>query len=293
MPDRPLSNSRGSVASRAGGPSRSTQPEVANDGARNMRLSSSPLVSRGRIPSDSLHSDKSISKNLKSHDGLPAMPNGINSKMVDRNVPARKPLALSEKQPAVVSLQVKKPIKSPPTRDVKSTVPAVRESSGFGRNLSRKSLDMALRHMDIRKNTPSGYKSFMSNVPASSLYSVRSSNGRGLSSSSVADSPMATSSNASSEHSMSIVIDREESELGDEMLSEKGSKASPISQPDSYNERRVNSWLGSPHYANGNNTDILQVFEQGIERLSSTESPLISQYEGTIECDNFTLEPIQ
>eukprot|EP00250_Pteridium_aquilinum_P019177 c24333_g1_i1 orf=451-2469(-) len=293
MPDRPLSNSRGSVASRVGG-TRSTQPEVANDSVRNMRLSSSPLVTRGRVSSDSVNSDKSSIRNGKPHDTLPtALSNGMNSKMVDRNAPIRKPLVLSEKQSAAVSLQVKKPIKSTPVRDVKPTTPSVRESSGFGRNLSKKSLDMALRHMDIRKNTPSGYKSFMSNVPASSLYSVRSGNGRGLSSSSVADSPMATSSNASSEHSMSIVIDREGSEVGDEMLSEKGSKASSISQPDSYNERRVSSWLGSPHYVNGHNTDILQVFEQGIERLSNTESPLISHYEGTMECDNFTLEPIQ
>lgn len=210
--------------------------------------------------------------------------------MVDRSVPARKPLVFSEKQSTVLSLQDKKLIRSSPVR----TVPAVRESSGFGRNLSRKSLDMALRHMDIRKNTQSGYKSFMSNVPASSLFSVSSSNGRGVSGSSVAHSPMATSSNASSEHSMGIAIDRdrEGSEIGDEMLSEKGSKASSIGQVDSYNERRVNSWLGSPHYANGNNTDILQEFEQGIERLSSTESPLISPYEGKVGCENFTLEPI-
>ncbi|KAI5065043.1 hypothetical protein GOP47_0019738 [Adiantum capillus-veneris] len=292
MPDRPLSNSRGSVASRASG-TKLAQPEVTSNNARSLRLSSSPLTTRGRVSSDSLNSEKSLSKG-KPHDALQStLSNGIQSKMVDRTVSTRKPLVLPEKPSAGISSQVKKPVKSSPVRDLKSTTPSVRESTGFGRNLSKKSLDMALRHMDIRKNTPSSFKSFMSNVPTSSLYSVRSSNGRGLSSSSVADSPMATSSNASSEHSFRIAIDQEGSEIGDEMVSEKGSKTSPISQPDSYNERKVNSWLGSPNYANGNNADILQVFEQGIERLSSTESPLISHSDGGVKCDNFTLEPIQ
>lgn len=194
----------------------------------------------------------------------------------------------------MVNPHVKRPTKSTPTlRDVKSTITSVRESSGFGRNLSKKSLDMALRHMDIRRSTPTGFKSFMSNVPASSLYSVRSGNGRLHSS--VGDSPMATSSNASSEHSMSIVLDPEGSEPCDEAISEKGIKISPASQPDSVvslsKERTINNWLGSPDYRD-NNVEIMQLFEQGIERLSGSESPLVSQLEGAAECVNFTLEGI-
>lgn len=293
MVDRPLSNSRGSLASTAGvtATAKATQPEAADAGARNR-------LTRGRL-SDSLNGDKSIFRNGKTHDAPVGVPlsNGIGSKMVDRAMPSRKPLLSSqEKQSAVVTPQPKRLVKSTPLRDVKSTS-LVRESSGFGRNLSKKSLDMALRHMDIRRSTQSGFQSFMSNVPASSLYSVRSGNGRSLSTSTIADSPMATSSNASSEHSMSIVIDPEGSEVGDETSSEKGSKASSASQPDPSftlsNDRNVTCWLGSPAYMDDSNADIMQIFEQGIERLSSTESPLVSQQEGTIECDNFSLEPIE
>ncbi|KAH7444994.1 hypothetical protein KP509_02G101500 [Ceratopteris richardii] len=293
--DRPVSNSRGSLASRAAG-TRPTQPDGASDGTRNLRLSGSPVVTRGRISTDLSNNDKPGIKNSKQLNAAQAAPaNGIHSKMVDRSVPTRKPVILPEKQSDAVTPQVKKPIKSSPVRDVKSTAP-VRESTGFGRNLSKKSLDMALRHMDIRQNA-SGFKSFMSNVPASSLFSVRSNNGKVFSSSSAADSPVATSSNASSEeHSMTIAVDQDGSDLGDEMLSEKGSKTSLTSQVVSYNERKVNSWLNCPNGINRNhdNIDILQAFEQGIERLSSSESPLVSPCHGSsIECDNFMLDSIQ
>lgn len=66
------------------------------------------------------------------------------------------------------------------------------ENSGFGRSLSKMSLDMALRHMDIRRVT---------NIPASSVYSVRSGSTKSRTAS-VLDSPLATSSNASSEPSI-------------------------------------------------------------------------------------------
>ncbi|MCO5601742.1 hypothetical protein L7F22_055866 [Adiantum nelumboides] len=144
MPDRPLSNSRGSVASRASG-TRPAQPEVKND--RSLRLSGSPLTMRGRLSSDSLNSEKSLGK-AKPHDTLQtALSNGIQSKMVDRTVSTKKSVVLPEKPSAAISSQVKKPVKSSPIRDLKSTTLSARESTGFGRNLSKKSLDMALRHM--------------------------------------------------------------------------------------------------------------------------------------------------
>lgn len=301
--DRPLSNPRGSVALKANATAavKGTQPQPADVGTRNNRRpSSSPLVTRGRVSSDSLNGGKSSGK--PHYAAMISMSNGVGVKMVDKSMPPRKPLPFSqEKIPVVVNTQAKNPVKSAPLRDIKSTSLA-RESSGFGLNLSKKSLDMALRHMDIRGGTPSGFQSFMSNVPTSSLYSVRSrnsrvsSNGRGNSTSSITSSPMATSSNASSEHSMSIVIDPESSELGDETSSEMGSRASPGIQPGPSmamsNERKVSCWLGSPGYMDDSSADIMQIFDQELASLSGPESPLVSQPEGIIDCDDFILDPI-
>ncbi|KAK6135802.1 hypothetical protein DH2020_030497 [Rehmannia glutinosa] len=76
------------------------------------------------------------------------------------------------------------------------------DSSGFGRTLSKKSLDMAIRHMDIRRTIPGNLRPLMTNIPASSMYSVRSGPGPTRRTVSVSDSPLATSSNASSEVSV-------------------------------------------------------------------------------------------
>ncbi|CAN1303733.1 hypothetical protein LINPERPRIM_LOCUS25957 [Linum perenne] len=71
------------------------------------------------------------------------------------------------------------------------------DSTGSGRSLSKKSLDMALRHMDIRRSIRSNLRPLMTNVPASSMYSVRSSGG-GSTRSWTSGSPHGTSSNCSS-----------------------------------------------------------------------------------------------
>jgi len=75
------------------------------------------------------------------------------------------------------------------------------DSSGFGRTLSKKSLDMALRHMDIRRSIPNNLRPLMTSIPASSVHSARSGSTRSRPMS-VSDSPLATSSNASSEPSV-------------------------------------------------------------------------------------------
>ncbi|KAF8103784.1 hypothetical protein N665_0185s0056 [Sinapis alba] len=50
---------------------------------------------------------------------------------------------------------------------------------GFGRNLSKNSFDMALRHMDIKQGSMKGnFRQLATKVPAASLYSVRSSGTR-------------------------------------------------------------------------------------------------------------------
>lgn len=95
------------------------------------------------------------------------------------------------------------------------------DSTGFGRTLSKKSLDMAIRHMDIRRTIPGNLRPLMTNIPASSMYSVRSGSHRGRTIS-VSGSPHATSSNASSEMSVNqngLCLDS--SEIDDEVGSER------------------------------------------------------------------------
>ncbi|VVB12867.1 unnamed protein product [Arabis nemorensis] len=47
---------------------------------------------------------------------------------------------------------------------------------GFGRNLSKSSIDMALRHMDVKRGSMTGnFRPIVTKVPAASLYSVRQS----------------------------------------------------------------------------------------------------------------------
>ncbi|KAJ0442153.1 hypothetical protein HanRHA438_Chr16g0753271 [Helianthus annuus] len=47
------------------------------------------------------------------------------------------------------------------------------ENSGFGRSLSKKSFDMAMRHLDIRRSMPGNMRAMITKIPASSVYSVR------------------------------------------------------------------------------------------------------------------------
>lgn len=76
------------------------------------------------------------------------------------------------------------------------------DNSGFGRTLSKKSFDMALRHLDIRRSMPGNMRAMITKVPASSVYSVRSESTKNHTIS-ASDSPHATSSSASSDHSIS------------------------------------------------------------------------------------------
>ncbi|KAE8711666.1 putative Arginyl-tRNA--protein transferase [Hibiscus syriacus] len=101
---------------------------------------------------------------------------------------------------------------------------------GFGRTLSKKSLDMAMRHMDIRRTISGNQRPLMTNVPASSIYSVRSGSTRSRTVS-VSDSPLATSSTVSSEPSVnnnSFFI--EGSEIDDIDISSERGVSSPTSQ---------------------------------------------------------------
>ncbi|XWS74817.1 hypothetical protein CRYUN_Cryun01aG0030300 [Craigia yunnanensis] len=207
LPDRPLSATRG----RPGAPSsRSSSVEPGPTG-RPRRQSCSP--SRERLPNGAmLHvsgsSVPAVSRGYsKVSDNL--SPVVIGTKMVERVINMRKLV--------------------PPKQDDKhsphgnlSGKSASPDSSGFGRTLSKKSLDMAIRHMDIRRSIPGNLRPLMTNIPASSMYSVRSGPTRSRTIS-VSDSPLATSSNASSEFSVNnngICIDG--SEIEDDIGIERG-----------------------------------------------------------------------
>ncbi|CAN0909736.1 hypothetical protein LINGRAHAP2_LOCUS25935 [Linum grandiflorum] len=203
LPDRPISASRG----RPGAPSsRSSSIEPVSNG-RIRRQSCSP--SRGRAPNGSIihNSGSSVpaANRLHAKCNESVNPVVVGTKMVERVINMRKlaPPRLDDKHSPHGNLSVKS-----------SSSP---DSSGFGRSLSKKSLDMAIRHMDIRRSVPGNLRPLMTNIPASSMYSVRSGPARSRTIS-VSDSPLATSSNASSELSVSnIGISFDGIELGDEI----------------------------------------------------------------------------
>ncbi|KZV23501.1 hypothetical protein F511_33956 [Dorcoceras hygrometricum] len=184
LPDRPLSATRGRPVAPS---SRSTSIEPNSNG-RIRRQSCSP--SRKRPPNGLVHSSGSsvpvpavTRLHAKANDNV--SPVLIGSKMVERVINMRK--LVPPKQDDKLS----------PLRNLtgKSSSP---DSTGFGRNLSKKSLDMAIRHMDIRRTIPGNPRSLMTHIPASS---IRSGTNRSRTLS-VSDSPRATSSNASSEMSV-------------------------------------------------------------------------------------------
>ncbi|CAN6443035.1 unnamed protein product [Victoria cruziana] len=228
VPERPVSASRG----RPGAPSslRSSAAEVNSNG-RPRRQSCSP--SRGRAPNTSSQHGGSLtstSSRLHPNSGDNVSPVVIGNKMVERVVNLRR--LAPPRQDDLRSSQTNPLGKSSP------------DSTGFGRSLSKKSLDMALRHMDIRRSIPGGLRPLVTNVPASSLYSVRSGPARGRPVS-ISDSPLATSSNASSEQSVNNNICLDTSEMDDDDLgSERGGRSTPASQPGSIHG--ITNWLHSP-----------------------------------------------
>ncbi|XP_013636865.1 endochitinase A-like [Brassica napus] len=212
LPERPLSATRG----RPGAPSpRSNSVEPAG-GGRARRQSCSP--SRGRAPMHASGSSvPAVNRGYsKANDNV--SPVLMGAKMVERVINMRKlaPPRSDEKGSPHGNLSAK------------SSSP---DSAGFGRTLSKKSLDMAIRHMDIRRTIPGNLRPLMTNIPASSMYSVRSGHTRGRPMN-VSDSPLATSSNASSEISVynnNGVCLEAASEKEDDAGSERGCRSPPAS----------------------------------------------------------------
>ncbi|KAK6943115.1 hypothetical protein RJ641_028492 [Dillenia turbinata] len=182
IPERPASASRG----RPGAPtSRSSSVEPCPNG-RSRRQSCSPT--RGRAPISTSGSSAHPTSRGRSNGNENVSPVLIGTKMVDRVTNMRK--------------------LAPPKQDdhhsminSSSGKSSSLDGSGFGRTLSKKSFDMAMRHMDIRRSMTGNLRPLMTNIPASSMYSVRSAPAKSRTVS-VSDSPLATSSTASSEPSV-------------------------------------------------------------------------------------------
>ncbi|KAL9421662.1 hypothetical protein AB3S75_034021 [Citrus x aurantiifolia] len=210
VPERPLSATRG----RPGAPnSRSSSVEPVSNG-RPRRQSCSP--SRARASNGIVHlSGSSVPAFSRGYSKVNdnVSPVVIGTKMVERVINMRKlaPPKQDDKHSPHSNLTGK--TSSP-------------DSLGFGRTLSKKSLDMAIRHMDIRRSIPGNLRPLMTNIPASSMYSVRS--GPRSRTVSVSDSPLATSSNASSELSVNnngLCMDG--CDIEDDIGSERGGRSPP------------------------------------------------------------------
>ncbi|KAF3584630.1 hypothetical protein F2Q69_00032139 [Brassica cretica] len=212
--DRPVSATRGrpGVASAPG--SRSSSIErgngpISNGAGHARRQSCSP--SRGRAPVGNTNGSLPGARGRgKANNG--DSPVAMGNKMVERVVNMRKlgPPRLTESGGRGTS---------------KSS--SAFNSLGYGRNLSKSSIDMALRHMDIRRGMTGNLRPLVTKVPASSMYSVRSR------SNSVTNSPMATSSTVSSsepnfDNINILCLDGNDAE-NDDLLSER-SFSSPRDQ---------------------------------------------------------------
>ncbi|KAF8080283.1 hypothetical protein N665_0959s0013 [Sinapis alba] len=223
--DRPISATRGrpGVASAPG--SRSNSIERGNGPASNgvghaRRQSCSP--SRARAPimntNGSLQGARGRGKTNNSDHLSPV---AMGNKMVERVVNMRKlaPPRLTE---------------SGGRGTAKSS--SAFNSLGYGRNLSKSSIDMALRHMDIRRGMTGNLRPLVTKVPASSMYSVRSR------SNSVTNSPVATSSTVSSsepnlDNINILCLDGNDAE-NDDLLSER-SFSSPRDQFPKFTSRLI------------------------------------------------------
>ncbi|CAL9220106.1 unnamed protein product [Arabidopsis halleri] len=221
LPDRPVSASRGrpgvasAPGSRSGSIERGGGPTSGSIGHAR-RQSCSP--SRGRAPigntNGSLTGVRGRAKASNGGSSCDSLsPVAMGNKMVERVVNMRKlgPPRLTE---------------SGGRGSGKSS--SAFNSLGYGRNLSKSSIDMALRHMDIRRGMTGNLRPLVTKVPASSMYSVRSRPG------SVSSSPLATSSTvSSSEPSVDniniLCLDGNEAE-NDDLLSERSYAASPRNQ---------------------------------------------------------------
>ncbi|AAF07827.1 hypothetical protein AtNW77_Chr3g0164191 [Arabidopsis thaliana] len=221
LADRPVSASRGrpgvasAPGSRSGSIERGGGPTSGGSGNAR-RQSCSP--SRGRAPigntNGSLTGVRGRAKASNGGSGCDNLsPVAMGNKMVERVVNMRKlgPPRLTE---------------NGGRGSGKSS--SAFNSLGYGRNLSKSSIDMAIRHMDIRRGMTGNLRPLVTKVPASSMYSVRSRPGS-VSSSPVATSSTVSSSDPSVDNINILCLDGNEAE-NDDLLSERSYAASPRNQ---------------------------------------------------------------
>ncbi|KVI11493.1 mucin-12-like [Cynara cardunculus var. scolymus] len=188
LPERPASVSKG----RPGLNTVKLPASECNSKAIPKRSSCSP--SRGQVLNGS--SNNGVKSGLTKNRGYSNGSDDVNpvlmgTKMVERVVNMRK---LAPPRQDYISNQ----------NNTSGKLSVSQDNSGFGRTLSKKSFDMALRHLDIRRSMPGNMRAMITKVPASSVYSVRSESTK-TQTISASDSPLATSSSASSDNNPSFV----------------------------------------------------------------------------------------
>ncbi|CAI8612853.1 unnamed protein product [Vicia faba] len=183
LPERPTSVTR----NRPGVPnSRSASVETTGN-AKSRRKSITPSNASTRLPHNN-HSSMHALSRARFTDGDEESPVIIGTKMVERVVNMRKLAPPKHDDPSANNNSYGKCSSS--------------SSTGFGSTLSKKSLDMAMRHMDIRRSVQGNMRPHLTSIPAVSTYSVRSGSSSKSGTVSFSDSPHATSSTASSEPSV-------------------------------------------------------------------------------------------
>ncbi|XP_059667973.1 uncharacterized protein LOC132313286 [Cornus florida] len=217
IPEIPASPSRG----RPGAPSTQSSSIETSSNGRTRQQSCSP--SKGRAPHGNAYNNgSSVPSMRRTHSSTSddVSPGLIGTRMVERVVNMRK-LAPPKQDDHLCGHNY------PIGKSLSS-----QDSSGFGRTLSKESLDMALRHMDIRprRSIPGNLRPLKTNIPASSRFNVRTGSTKSPTVG-VLDSPLGTSSNASSEPSVnnnSHFLDG--SEVEDSDLGSDRAHSSPASQ---------------------------------------------------------------
>ncbi|KAH7436107.1 hypothetical protein KP509_05G002700 [Ceratopteris richardii] len=281
-------------------PAEPAQPEQVDGEAHTRRSSGSSLGTVSLTSSsEALNGLKApIARTRRASDStkIPASA-ATGNKIADRPIVMQKSGAGSrDKVPSTDNHKVLKSLKSGSSHGEK--LRTNQNSNGPGQTLSKKSLDIAVRlkAQEMGGMSNNSFQSFMSNVPAASLYSVKSRIGCGCnSSSSIASSPLDTSSYASSEHGTSLTMDPDGSEYFDETSSDLASRVSSMSYPDGTmalsHEKKVSHWLASPGYLDDSTIDTMQTLEQALAGTLVTESPSGEQCELMINHDNAALEP--
>lgn len=157
-----------------------------------------------------------------------------------------------------------------------------RDHGGLNKHAPRRSL---MQHLNLRQGTSNGLCSLVSSTPVSSLLSSRYAEMQTCSNNFAAVS----NSNASADYITVASFEQDGSEVGEEFLYGSDFRVSPASQSDHLaslvKDARMNNWLGSQEYVD-ESLDLMQVFEQGINKFESCESPLVCPHGGgAVNCD--------